>query len=143
MWAYKSVSREYFEKRKDFVDTILRNLGCNIANIQMPYEQKTTMHTADFTETFISKRLLYQYKTCYFRIDEVLFPEKPFIVLEFANTIEEVLNNIMEDADPFPYDLTDDEIVQEVKYSLKIDPYPQLSVMQNQPKTKIINIRLV
>lgn len=133
MWAYKLVSREYFEKRKDFVDTILRNIGCNIVNIRLPYEQKTTMHTADFTETFISKRPLYQYKTCYFRIDEVLFPEKPFIVLEFANTIEEVQNNIMEDADPFPYDLTDDEIVQEVKYSLKIEPYPQLSAMQNQP----------
>lgn len=133
MWIYKFVSRENFEKRKDFVDTILRKSGCTTANIKLPYEQNTTMHTADFTETFISKRPLYQYKTCYLRIDEVLFPKKPFIVLEFADTIEEVQNNIMEDADPFPYDLSDDEIVQEVKYSLKIEPYPQLRAMQNQP----------
>lgn len=132
MWAYKIVSRESFEKRKDFVDTILIKLGCNIVNIQLPYEQKITMQTADFIETFISKRPLYQYKTCYLRIDDVLFSEKPFIVLEFANTIEEVYKNIMEDADPFPYDLSDAEIVQEVKYSLNIEPYPQLSAMQNQ-----------
>lgn len=120
MWPYKTISRDNFEKRKDFVDTILRKLGCNIVNIQLSYEQKSMMHSAEFTETFISKRPIYQYKTFYYRIDEVLFSEKPFIVLEFTNTIEDVYNNVMEDSDPFPYDLSDAEIVQEVKYSLNI-----------------------
>jgi len=31
----------------------------------------------------------------------------------------------MEDAAPFPYDLTEDELLKEVKYSLRIEPYPK------------------
>ena len=31
----------------------------------------------------------------------------------------------MEDAAPFPYDLADDELLNEVKYSLGIEAYPR------------------
>lgn len=71
------------------------------------------------------ERPIYKFQDGFYRIDEVLFPEKPFIVLEYANTIEEVKKNIMEDLEPFPYDLSDEDTVKEVRYSLGIEPYPQ------------------
>ena len=37
----------------------------------------------------------------------------------------ELMNNIMDDAEPFPYDLSYEELCDEVKYSLGIEPYPQ------------------
>ena len=40
-------------------------------------------------------------------------------------TYDELIHNIMEDLDPFPYDLTEAELLKEVKYSLGIEPYPE------------------
>lgn len=125
MWGYTSVSREEFEKRKELVAQIMRELGCEAVNLELPYEQKTTTIGLGIEETFVSNQPVYKFKNGYYRIDEVLFGEKPFIVLEYAETEEEVKRNAMEDCDPFPYDLSDDDICNEVKYSLGIEPYPQ------------------
>lgn len=122
MWSYKTVSREEFEERKAFAAKIMRELGCEAINIELPYEQKTTAYGAGFEETHFSKQPIYKFKDGYYRIDEVLFPEKPFIVLEYAETEEEVKRNAMEDCDPFPYDLSDEEIIKEIRYSLGIEP---------------------
>ena len=124
MWPYQSVSREEFEERKDFIDKILKELGCKIITPKLPYKQKTTTYSLNTEETWYSNRPLYQYQNHYYRIDEVLFHQKPFLVIECAQTIEEVQKNIMEDADPFPYELPDTEIIKEIKYSLGIEPYP-------------------
>ena len=48
-------------------------------------------------------------------MDEVLFPEKPFLVLEYASREEEVRANVMEDADPFPWDLGEGELLAELR----------------------------
>lgn len=55
----------------------------------------------------------------FFRVDEVLFPNKPFIVIEWTDRMEYALNNVMEDTEPFPYDLNDEEIIEEVKNILR------------------------
>lgn len=47
------------------------------------------------------------------------FSDKPFIVIE-CGTYDELVNDVMEDAEPFPYDLTEDKLLNEVKYSLGI-----------------------
>lgn len=124
MWPYKNISREDFEKRKDYVDKILQDSGCKVLYNKIPYEQKTTMHSSDFSETWFSHRPIYEYGCCFYRIDEVLFRDKPFIVLEYAETIEDVMNNKMEDTDPFPYDLSDKEMIKEIRYSLGMEPHP-------------------
>lgn len=69
-------------------------------------------------------RPAYEYKGQYYRVDEVCFSSKPFVVIEYG-TYDELINNVMEDADPFPYDLTENELLNEVKYSLRIEPYPE------------------
>ena len=65
-----------------------------------------------------------KYNELYYRVDEVCFYKKPFIVIQ-CGTFNELMNNIMEDMDPFPYDLSDAELLNEVKYSLGIEPYPE------------------
>lgn len=90
----------------------------------MPYEQRTRSYVGnDFVEN-ISTRPVFEYKGEYYRVDEVCFPGKPFIVIE-CGTYEELINNVMDEAAPFPYDLTEDELLKEVKYSLGIEPYPE------------------
>jgi hypothetical protein len=123
MWPYKNVNRKDFENRKNFVDEALRSLGCKILNVEIPYDQTTTMLSKSFNETWISERPIYQYENRLFRIDEVLFENKPFIVIENADTIDEVMKNIMEDANPFPYDLSDIDTIKEIKYVLGIESY--------------------
>ena len=124
MWIYESVTRQEFESIKDVVETYIVMLGGNKVSIELPYEQRTRSSVGnDFVEN-ISTRPVFEYKGEYYRVDEVCFPGKPFIVIE-CGTYEELINNVMEDADPFPYDLTEDELLKEVKYSLGIEPYPK------------------
>lgn len=125
MWWYKNVTREEFEAVKDRVEEIMLKLGAEIFEIDLPYEQKTTSYSGDFEETHYSERPIFTYNGEFFSVDEVLFREKPFIVIE-CGSYEELLKNGMEDADPFPYDLSYEELVNEVKYSLGIEPYPEL-----------------
>ena len=115
MWPYSSVSRKEFEERKDLVEQVMRDAGAE--PISTSHSHTTTIGAGIF-ETMKSIRRLYSYKDGYYRVDEVLFPDKPFIVIEYADTIESAENDIMEDTDPFPFDLSDDEIRREVYFVL-------------------------
>ena len=42
MWFYDNVTREEFEKRKDYVEKVMLELGAIKFKVQLPYEQKTT-----------------------------------------------------------------------------------------------------
>ena len=87
--------------------------------------QHRTSYSGDFQETYYSQRPIFQFNHEYFRVNEFLCKEKPFIVIE-CGTYDELIKNSMEDAEPFPYDLSNDKIKKEVKYSLGIEPYPSI-----------------
>lgn len=120
MWFYENVTREEFEKVKDKVQHLMIQEGAKIVKIDLPYESKTTNYTGDNSEEYISNRPVFFFADLYYRIDEVLFAEKPFIVMECGNH-EELLENTMEDLEPFPFDLSDDELRKEVRYDLMIE----------------------
>lgn len=123
MWIYKSVTRQEFESTKDVVEKYIVMLGGNKVSIELPYEQRNRSYIGnDFVEN-ISTRPAFEYRGNYYRVNEICFPDKPFIVIE-CGTYDELINNVMDDADPFPYDLAEDELLKEVKYSLGIEPYP-------------------
>ena len=124
MWWYENVTRVDFEAVKDTIEQIMFRLGASKYEIRLPYEVKTTNYSDDFEETHHSVRSVFTYKGLFFRVDEVLFSQKPFIVIERGD-LDELMNNIMDDAEPFPYDLSYEELCDEVKYSLGIEPYPQ------------------
>ena len=87
------------------------------------------MYGNGFEEIWISERPLYRLGDRFVRICEVLFTQKPFIVLEIADNWEEASRTSMEDTDPFPYDLLDDEIGLEVKRSLGLEECPKEKVL--------------
>ena len=124
MWIYEKVTREEFESIKNVVEKCIVLLGGKKVSLELPYEQRTCSYIGkDFIES-ISTRPAFEYKGQYYRVDEVCFPSKPFIVIE-CGTYDELINNVMDEADPFPYDLTEEELLKEVKYSLGIEPYPE------------------
>lgn len=117
MWKYKELTRTEFESRKDFTEGILKELGASPTDLGTIHP--VTTYDDQISETIFSDRTVFEYGNCYYRIDEVLFNTKPFIVIECADTIMDVRNNAMEDSDPFPYDLSDDEIREEVRLTLR------------------------
>ena len=125
MWPYKEISREGFEKVKDHIEEIMVAHGAVPFDIELPYEQITANYIDEKTKIVCQKsRRIYRFNDLYYRLDEVCFPDRPFIVAEIG-TYEELMNNTMEDADPFPYNLSDEEFEDEVSYFLNEKPYPE------------------
>ena len=124
MWIYENVTRQEFESIKEIVEKFIVMLGGNKVSVDLPYVQRTRSYIGNEYVVNISKRPAFEYRGRYFRVDEVCFPGKPFIAIE-CGTYDEFINNTMDEADPFPYDLTEDELLKEVKYSLEIEPYPE------------------
>lgn len=124
MWKYNFVTREEFEKVKDKVEDFIIMLGGKVFSVELPYIQKEISYSGDCVVEHISTRRVFEFEGEFYRGSEICF-NKPFIVLEVGN-YEELVKNIMEDADPFPYDLPDNELLNEVKYSLEIEPYPKV-----------------
>jgi hypothetical protein len=97
------------------VERIFVELGCIKVDIDLPYVQKTTSILGDGEKVInYSYRPTFHKGHWYYRVDEVCFPDKPFITIEFGD-YNDLVNNIMEDLDPFPFDLTDSELLDEVK----------------------------
>lgn len=125
MWKYECVSRQQFECIKDKIEGYIELLGGRKVQIELPDTNKTISYVNGDVVESRSGRGVYEYNGEYFRVDEVCFAEKPFIVIEYCESVEEVLKNQMIDADPFPYDLSDEKLFDEVKYSLGVEPYPK------------------
>lgn len=150
MWFYNNVTREEFEKKKDLVEKIILELGAKEYEIDLQYDVKTTSYVENHKETYYSQRGVFSFKDEFFRVDEVLFNDKPYIVLE-CGTLQQLINNTMDDTNPFPYDLSDEEIRNEVKYSLGIEKSPiknpnlpfEESPMKKRPSLKNIIIILL
>lgn len=89
--------------------------GAKKIDLQMTYNDvsKTILKGVHYTSS--NGRTVYMIKGWYVRVDEILFPDKPYIVLEVSDNVNDVLENIMEDCDSFPYDLSDVEIQTIIK----------------------------
>ena len=125
MWPYQNISREAFEQKKDEIEQIIVSLGGKPQSIELPYENKVTSFLGGNEVVHVPRRCAYEYNGEYFRVDEVCcFKRAPGIVIEYGD-YEDLIHNRMLDAEPFPADLPHDELVNEVKYSLGILPYPE------------------
>lgn len=110
MWPYQNVTRRQLEEKKDAVEAMLRDLGA------------VPTWRPGIAETALSARTVYQYRDSLYRVDEVLFPRKPFLVIECADREEYARNNTMEDAEPFPWDLGEEELLAELQALLEGKP---------------------
>ena len=124
MWPYKEITREDFERIKDYIESIMIAHGAIALDVDLPYDQKSTSVSGDWKIEWTGYRKTYQYKDLYYRVDEVCFPGKPSIVIELG-TYDELMKNIMEDGPAFPYDLSEEEFDDEISYLFGEKPYPE------------------
>ena len=120
MWKYKNHSKEKYISVKKRVEKIAVELGAVLACTR---KKRFTSSYTGKNEIPIIEEVdinIYKYRDVFFEVESVYQPDRPFIVLSFGNTPE----TTFEDSDPFPYDLSDEELVSEVKYSLGIEAYP-------------------
>lgn len=118
MWQHKEITREEFERIKDKVESIIIKLGGSACNISLPYTDKITSVYGENEIILRSTRPAYKYNGEYYRVGEVCL-ERPFIVIEYGD-YNDLINNTMVDSEPFPYDLSEAMLENEVKYSLGI-----------------------
>lgn len=101
-WQYKNSDYNALDETIKFCEQIIIQLGGKIV------------------AEHITKRV-YKFRDGYVSVSKIYFPQKPFLVLEFADMID----GPYEDADPFPFDLTIEEIQLEIQYALGVLPYPE------------------
>lgn len=114
-WPYPDIARENFLAQILFVENILQKYGAVYVG---DFRETCTWLLKDGTHAYEKvEKHIWKRGNEYIRVDRVYFSEKPFLVLEFSKCEE----GPYEDADPFPYDLPDIEMEQEIRYSLGLD----------------------
>ncbi len=131
MWPYKNITRDQFEVRKDFVEKLLKECGAIEICVKLRGNNVvSTLSMSNKTEVIWKQnRSIYKYDNRYYRISEYCPSSAPYIVIETAETLDQVMHNIMEDCEPFSPELPDERMLREVKFALGIEPYPR-----NYPK---------
>lgn len=114
-WPYNDIDQSDFVAQIAAVEKILQKYKAEYIGKSC----ETGLCNGSFTYEKIEQNI-WKRKDDYIRVDSV-FSKKPFLVLEFSKQE----NGPYEDADPFPYDLSEAELEQEIRYSLGIDRYPE------------------
>ena len=113
-WPYSCVNKADFLARIISVEKILQKYGTEYIK-DFCEKGKWILSDGSYAYETIQKHI-WKRENEYIRVDRINFSEKPFLVLEFAECKE----GPYEDADPFPYDLSDTELEQEIRSSLGI-----------------------
>ncbi len=116
LWKYGiHPSRRTVEERLSFVEDIFIELGAVRTDLNKDHRER------------FNEREVFEYKGEYYQVDVIGFDEKPYIVIEWIDDMELADNGVLEDVEPFPYDLSDEEIVQEIRFALGIEPYSEIN----------------
>lgn len=114
MWPYTEHSEEEYNKAIDFVLQYAESLGAKY--ICTKQKKISTISGNEKPIQEILEMKVFQFGNEYFWVEHHFLPECPFIVFSFGDSVD----TIFEDADPFPYNLTEEELKAEVRYSLGI-----------------------
>lgn len=111
-WMYFFVTKEEFHEKIKYAENLLEKCGAKFVGVSSQKGLQIQTDGTSASETI--EQRVYKLGSDYIRVDRVFFPQKPFIVLEFSD----MFDGPYEDADPFPYDLPEDEFEYEVRFSL-------------------------
>ncbi len=114
-WPYSCIDKADFLAQIISVEKILQKYGAE--HIEDICEKGKLLLSDDSYAYETIQKHIWKRKNEYICVDRIYFSEKPFLVLEFAENKE----GPYEDADPFPYDLSDTELDQEIRYCLGIE----------------------
>lgn len=114
MWPYRKHKKKDYEKAIEFIEQYAVSLGAKFVGTK---KEKFTTIAGDIVIKESLNMNIYKFDGLYFWVEHHFVPEKPFIVLSFGESID----SISDDADPFPYDLPEEELKKEVRYSLGLE----------------------
>ena len=113
-WPYCSHDKSIFLSKIMLAERYLQKYGGEYIGKVNEFESWTSQDGSCAME-YVEKSV-WKFGEEYVRVDSVYFKEKPFIVLEFSKEP----HGPYEDADPFPYDISDTDFEREIKSSLGI-----------------------
>ena len=116
MWPYKNHREEDYYKTIEFVENYAVSLG---AEYVCTKEGKNTTFSGDKVVMEELKMRNFKFRDVFFWIEHHFQGDCPYIVFSFGDSID----SIFDDADPFPYNLEEEVIKAEVRYSLGIEKY--------------------
>ena len=119
MWPYKIHSEEEYNKVIEFVQEYAVSLGAEY--VCSKTEKFTTYWREDYAVQENAEMKIYKFGEEYFWVEHHFLADRPFMIFSFGDTME----SIFDDMDPFPYNLEEDELKAEVRYSLGIEEYPK------------------
>ncbi len=105
---------EEYNKAVDFVLSYAESLGAEYA---LTTTEKFTIASGDTATIDTLELKIYRFGDEFFRIERMYFKGKPFVVFSFSDSVE----GPFEDADHFPYNLSEEELKEEVRLALRID----------------------
>ena len=118
MWPYADHSELEYDKAIEFIEQYAQSLGAKY--ICSKLQKFTTISDNQDTIQEALEMKIYKYGDGYFWLERHFQPDCPFIVFSFGDSVD----TIFEDAEPFPYNLTEEELKAEVRYSLGLEKYP-------------------
>ena len=119
MWPYENHSEEDYNRAITFVEEYAVSLG---AKLVCSKGETFTTYSGDKIIKESLDMNIYQFGKEYFWIEHHFLADRPFMVFSFGDSIENVGD---EDAIPFPYNLPEEELKAEVRYSLGLEDYPK------------------
>jgi len=117
-WPYENIEYNELDTAIKSCEQIIVSLGGMFVT-ERKENETWFMNKDDYITEQVLKKV-YRFRDSYVCVDKIYFPKKPFLVLKFADEMK----GPYEDADPFPYDLSRDEIKLEIQYALEVLPYP-------------------
>ena len=105
---------EEYNKTVNFVLSYAESLGAEYVSTTT---EKFTVASGDETTCDTLELKIYRFGDEYSRIEKIYFKGKPWMVFSFSDSVE----GPFEDADPFPCDLSEEELKEEVRLALRIE----------------------
>jgi hypothetical protein len=115
MWPYDDHDENEYYEVIAFVEEYAQSLG---AEYICTKEETFTTYSGNRLIKETLDMNIYKYGEEYFWVEHHYTPGCPFIVFSFGDSIDSVGND---DAEPFPYNLDEEELKAEVRYSMGIE----------------------
>lgn len=109
-WKYGlKPSKAYLFERLAFIESLFLQLGASQTDLDSERRNE------------FGERTIFIYNNEYYSVDVIPFDDKPCFVIEWTDSEEYANAGCLEDVDPFPYDLSDEEILEEIKRAFEIE----------------------
>lgn len=124
MWPYTDITREEFDRIKDNAETIIVRLGGKKCDFKSTHNTETTSYNNGMNVVDRTPRPAFELNGTFCRVGENCCFTIPHIVIE-CGSYEDLKNNVLDDCEPFPYYLSEEDMALEISYSLGLLPYPR------------------